>query len=119
MIAIGVLGIVVSEFAVVVPEVLTDYVALADAATAMGVNRVIRTLGYVVCGTVAGLMLAEPTHRGHVFPAATGHAQCDPKLGVVVLVVTFAAAATFRRLLRGDYGRIVPAPPTADWATLA
>ena len=99
MIAISILGIGVSGFAVIVPRVLMDHVELVDTATAMGANQVIRTLGYAVGSAAAGLVLAAPARHRPKFPTEAAYTHAA-ELGVVALVVTLAVTMRFRHALR-------------------
>jgi hypothetical protein len=45
-----------------------------ETASAMGVNQVVRSIGFSVGSTLSALILAADTRGGAVFPASMGYA---------------------------------------------
>ncbi|HEU5265237.1 MAG TPA: MFS transporter, partial [Jatrophihabitans sp.] len=71
VIAMSLLGLGVGAFSAAMPAVILAVTAQAETASAMGVNQVVRSVGFAIGSAVGGLILAAYTSR--VLPAPAGY----------------------------------------------
>jgi predicted MFS family arabinose efflux permease len=71
VIAMSLLGLGVGAFSAAMPAVILAVTAQDETASAMGVNQVVRSVGFAVGSAVGGLILAAYTTRA--FPAPAGY----------------------------------------------
>jgi MFS family permease len=66
--AMGVLGFGVGSFSAAMPGVILAVTPKSETSSAMSFNYVVRSVGYSLGSAVGGLILAEGTGPGHLFP---------------------------------------------------
>jgi predicted MFS family arabinose efflux permease len=93
--SISLLGFGVGSFSAAIPTVILAVTPAAETASAMGVNQVVRSIGFSIGSTVSALLLAASTPGGAVFPAESGYGGAAwvgvGVTGVAVVVVMSAA----------------------------
>lgn len=72
--AMSLLGLGVGAFSAAMPAVILQVTPEDETASAMGVNQVVRSIGFSVGSTLSALILAAYTPGGAVFPASPGYA---------------------------------------------
>ena len=95
LIAMSLLGFGVGAFSAAMPAVILDVTPAEETASAMGVNQVVRSVGFSVGSTISALILASYTAAGAVFPSSRGYAAAA-WIGVAVTALAVLIAATSR-----------------------
>jgi predicted MFS family arabinose efflux permease len=67
------LGFGVGAFSAAMPGVILTVTPAGETSSAMGVNQVVRSVGFSAGSALGGLILAAYTHAGHAFPAQSGY----------------------------------------------
>ncbi|NKS84074.1 MFS transporter [Rhodococcus hoagii] len=93
VVAISVLGLGVGAFSAAMPAVILAATPPADTAGAMGVNQVVRSVGFSIGSALGGLILAG--HTTEVFPDDSGYSVAA-WVGAAVTVATLLSVAAFR-----------------------
>lgn len=71
VLAMGVLGFGVGAFSAAMPTVILAVTPKAETASTMGVNQVVRSVGFSIGSAIGGLILAGYTTK--IFPEETGY----------------------------------------------
>jgi predicted MFS family arabinose efflux permease len=72
--AMSLLGLGVGGFSAAMPAVILQVTPDQETASAMGVNQVVRSVGFSLGSTLSALILAAYTPAGSVFPDSGGYA---------------------------------------------
>jgi MFS family permease len=113
LLAMSLLGLGTGAFSAAMPAVILQVTPEQETASAMGVNQVVRSIGFSLGSTLSALILAARTPAGAVFPASGGYAAAA-WAGVAV-----SALALVIGLALGPRGRLPAAGPRAGSAQLA
>jgi MFS family permease len=89
------LGFGVGAFSAAMPAVILDVTPAQETASAMGVNQVVRSVGFSVGSTLSALILAAYTGDGELFPSSQGYASAA-WIGVGITALALVIAATSR-----------------------
>lgn len=73
VLAMSILGIGVGAFSAAMPAVILAATPDAETASAMGVNQVVRSVGFSIGSALGGLILAGYTTTGQAFPQQSGY----------------------------------------------
>ena len=87
--SMALLGFGVGAFSAAMPAVILAVTPAPETASAMGVNQVVRSIGFSMGSTLSALLLAAATPSGAVFPKDSGYgtaAWIGAGVTVVVLV---------------------------------
>lgn len=95
LVAMSLLGFGVGAFSAAMPAVILDVTPAAETASAMGVNQVVRSVGFSMGSTLSALILAAYTGAGAVFPASHGYAAAA-WIGAAITALAVLIAATSR-----------------------
>ena len=93
VIAMSILGFGVGSFSAAMPAVILAATPKAETASAMGVNQVVRSVGFSIGSALGGLILAGYTT--HVFPSETGYTTAA-WTGVAATAATLIVIAALR-----------------------
>lgn len=94
--AMTILGFGVGSFAASMPTVILAVTPLGETASAMGVNQVVRSVGFSIGSALGGLILSRHTAAGSRFPSEHGYAVAA-WIGVATMAVTTAVILSLRR----------------------
>ena len=72
LVAMTLLGLGVGAFSAAMPAVILEVTPPQETASAMGVNQVVRSIGFSLGSTLSALLLAAHTPAGAVFPTDEG-----------------------------------------------
>lgn len=72
LISMTLLGLGVGAFSAAMPAVILEVTPAHETASAMGVNQVVRSIGFSLGSTLSALLLAAHTFAGALFPADDG-----------------------------------------------
>jgi predicted MFS family arabinose efflux permease len=100
VVAMGVLGFAVGGFSAVTPQAILAVTPAEETAAAMGVNGVVRAVGFSIGSALSGLVLAAYTAQGHFVPADSGYtvaALAAAALAVVSIVLAGVIDSIQRR----------------------
>ncbi|GAA1995468.1 MFS transporter [Catenulispora subtropica] len=100
LVAMSSLGFGVGVFSAAMPAVILAVTPAQETASAMGVNQVVRSIGFSVGSTLSALLLAASTPAGAVFPDESGYgtaAWMGAAVTVVALGLTVSGASWSRR----------------------
>jgi predicted MFS family arabinose efflux permease len=100
LVAMSLLGFGVGVFSAAMPAVILAVTPARETASAMGVNQVVRSIGFSIGSTVSALLLAASTPTGAVFPEEGGYgtaAWVGAAVTVLALVLTIAARSGGRQ----------------------
>ncbi len=125
LLAMTILGFGVGAFSATMPAVVLAATPQAETSSAMGVNQVVRSVGFSIGSAVGGLVLAA--HTSHTFPDAGGYttaawAGAAVMAGTAVFAARAAAATSGRRPRGGRRptvrrsARAGPAGPAPSWS---
>jgi predicted MFS family arabinose efflux permease len=73
IVAMSLLGFAVGGFSAVMPQVILAVTPAGETAAAMGINGVVRAVGFSIGSALSGLILAAYTSSGHFAPADSGY----------------------------------------------
>ncbi|RVW09114.1 MFS transporter [Prescottella agglutinans] len=93
VVAISVLGIGVGAFSAAMPAVILAATPKAETAGAMGVNQVVRSVGFSTGSALGGLILAAYTSE--VFPSQSGYTVAAG-VGAAVTALTLLVVLAYR-----------------------
>jgi predicted MFS family arabinose efflux permease len=93
VVAMAVLGLGVGGFSAAMPQAILAVTPLAETASAMGLNQVVRAVGFSTGSAVGGLTLAASTAAGGLLPSDRGYTTAA-WAGVAVTAVGIGIAAT-------------------------
>jgi predicted MFS family arabinose efflux permease len=91
--AMGVLGFAVGGFSAVMPQAILAVTPAEETAAAMGVNGVVRAVGFSIGSALSGLILASYTSPGHFVPADSGYTVAALAAAALAVVGIVLAAA--------------------------
>lgn len=99
------LGCGVGGFSAAMPAVILAVTPARETASAMGVNQVVRSVGFSVGSAAGGLILAAATSAGQTFPARSGYTVAAAS-GVAIMAATAVIAGAGARagLRRASHG---------------
>jgi predicted MFS family arabinose efflux permease len=101
LIAMSLLGFGVGAFSAAMPAVILDVTPAQETASAMGVNQVVRSIGFSLGSTLSALILAAYTADGALFPSSRGYASAGwIGIGVTALALVLAAMSRARPVRR-------------------
>jgi MFS family permease len=89
----GLLGLGVGAFAAAMPGVILAVTPTGETASAMGVNQVVRSVGFSAGSALGGLILAAYTPAGHPFPTQRGYSTAAWIGGAVMVAAIVLTAA--------------------------
>lgn len=92
VVAISILGLGVGAFSAAMPAVILAATPMSDTAGAMGVNQVVRSVGFSMGSALGGLILAA--HTSDVFPDESGYSVAA-WVGAAVTVSTLLTVLAF------------------------
>lgn len=95
LVAMSLLGFGVGAFSAAMPAVILAVTPAEETASAMGVNQVVRSIGFSLGSTLSALILAAYTAAGAVFPGSEGYASAA-WIGVGVTALALVIAITSR-----------------------
>ncbi|MEZ0110920.1 MFS family permease [Catenulispora sp. EB89] len=72
LVSMTLLGLGVGAFSAAMPAVILEVTPAQETASAMGVNQVVRSIGFSLGSTLSALLLAAHTPTGALFPADGG-----------------------------------------------
>jgi predicted MFS family arabinose efflux permease len=90
LVAMAILGFGVGSFSAAMPTVILAVTPPSETSSAMGVNQVVRSVGFAIGSAAAG------TRTGQTFPANAAYTAAA-RAGVVIMVVTAIVAIVVRR----------------------
>jgi predicted MFS family arabinose efflux permease len=93
--AMSLLGFGVGAFSAAMPAVILAVTPAEETAGAMGVNQVVRSIGFSLGSTLSALILAAYTAAGAVFPSSAGYASAA-WIGVGIMAFALVIAVTSR-----------------------
>jgi predicted MFS family arabinose efflux permease len=96
LVAMAILGFGVGSFSAAMPTVILAVTPPSETSSAMGVNQVVRSVGFAIGSAVGGFILAAGTRTGQTFPANAAYTAAA-RAGVVIMVVTAIVAIVVRR----------------------
>jgi predicted MFS family arabinose efflux permease len=99
LVAMSLLGLGVGGFSAAMPAVILQVTPHQETASAMGVNQVVRSIGFSIGSTLSALILAGYTPAGAVFPASGGYAT-TAWTGTAVTAFALMMALTLSRRKR-------------------
>jgi predicted MFS family arabinose efflux permease len=100
VVAMAVLGFGVGTFSAALPAVILAVTPEAETASAMGVNQVVRSVGFSLGSALGGFVLAGYTAAGGLFPDPDGYTAAG-WAGVVVTGLTVLAVLPLHRAAAG------------------
>lgn len=95
LVSMSLLGFGVGAFSAAMPAVILAVTPPRETASAMGVNQVVRSIGFSIGSTLSALLLAASTPAGAVFPKEDGYATAA-WIGAAVTALALALTATAR-----------------------
>jgi MFS family permease len=99
VVAMAVLGLGVGGFSAAMPEAILAVTPVTETASAMGLNQVVRAVGFSTGSAVGGLILAASTAAGGLLPSDRGYTAAA-WAGVAVTVLGMGIAAATGSLQR-------------------
>jgi predicted MFS family arabinose efflux permease len=91
----GVLGLGVGIFSAAMPAAILAVTPAGETSSAMGINQVVRSVGFSIGSALGGLTLAARTPAGARFPVESGYATAS-WLGAAAMAVTIVTALALR-----------------------
>ncbi|MFL6113608.1 MAG: MFS transporter [Catenulispora sp.] len=91
LVSMALLGFGVGAFSAAMPAVILAATPAPETASAMGVNQVVRSIGFSMGSTLSALLLAAATPSGAVFPKYSGYSTAA-WIGAAVTVVALVLA---------------------------
>jgi predicted MFS family arabinose efflux permease len=99
VVAMAVLGLGVGGFSAAMPEAILAVTPVTETASAMGLNQVVRAVGFSTGSAVGGLILAASTAAGGLLPSDRGYTAAA-WAGVAVTVLGMGIAGATGSLQR-------------------
>lgn len=106
IVTMGALGFAVGGFSAVMPQAILAVTPAEETAAAMGVNGVVRAVGFAIGSALSGLLLAAYTAPGHFVPAESGYTVAA--LTAAALAVASIATAAIIDSIRQRQARLTP-----------
>ncbi|GAA2061538.1 MFS transporter [Catenulispora yoronensis] len=98
LVSMSLLGFGVGAFSAAMPAVILAVTPAQETASAMGVNQVVRSIGFSIGSTLSALVLAAATPAGSVFPKEDGYGTAAwIGVGVTLLALGLASGASASR----------------------
>jgi predicted MFS family arabinose efflux permease len=95
LVSMTLLGLGVGAFSAAMPAVILEVTPGPETASAMGVNQVVRSIGFSLGSTLSALLLAAHTPAGAVFPADDGFTAAA-WIGAVITALALGISFTLR-----------------------
>jgi predicted MFS family arabinose efflux permease len=99
--AMSLLGLGVGAFSAAMPAVILDVTPAQETASAMGVNQVVRSIGFSLGSALSPLILAAYTPSRAIFPTSDGYAAAAwigvGVTGLALVIATMSRARPERR----------------------
>ena len=95
LVAMTLLGLGVGAFSAAMPAVILEVTPARETASAMGVNQVVRSIGFSLGSTLSALLLAAHTSAGAVFPSDEGFTAAA-WIGAAVTALALGVSFTLR-----------------------
>ncbi|MFD7029218.1 MFS transporter [Streptomyces sp. NPDC059917] len=96
LLAMGVLGFGVGGFSAAMPGVILAVTPPSETSSAMSFNYVVRSVGYSLGSAIGGLVLADGTDTGHLFPNDRAYTTAA-LIGIAAMALTALTALTLAR----------------------
>jgi predicted MFS family arabinose efflux permease len=91
----GLLGFGVGAFSAAMPGVILAVTPTGETSSAMGINQVVRSVGFSAGSALGGLILAAYTYSGQAFPTQRGYSTAA-WIGATAMVATIVPTAAAR-----------------------
>lgn len=101
LVSMSLLGFGVGAFSAAMPAVILEVTPAQETASAMGVNQVVRSIGFSMGSTLSALLLAAATPAGTVFPEEAGYGTAA-WIGAGVTAAAIVLTATARAKQQQD-----------------
>jgi predicted MFS family arabinose efflux permease len=98
--AMTLLGLGVGAFSAAMPAVILAVTPAQETASAMGVNQVVRSIGFSLGSTLSALLLAAHTPLGAVFPTDQGYTT-TAWIGAAITALALGISFTLRTTRSG------------------
>jgi predicted MFS family arabinose efflux permease len=109
VVAMAVLGFGVGGFSAAMPQAILAVTPVAETASAMGLNQVVRAAGFSAGSALGGLILAASTPPGGLLPSNRGYATAAwAGVAVTALAMTIARATGSRQRRHPGQGSSPP-----------
>ncbi|WP_228561146.1 MFS transporter [Catenulispora pinisilvae] len=95
LVSMTLLGLGVGAFSAAMPAVILEVTPARETASAMGVNQVVRSIGFSLGSTLSALLLAAHTSAGAVFPSDEGFTAAA-WIGAAVTALALGVSFTLR-----------------------
>ncbi|WP_370369694.1 MFS transporter [Catenulispora sp. GP43] len=95
LVAMTLLGLGVGAFSAAMPAVILEVTPARETASAMGVNQVVRSIGFSLGSTLSALLLAAHTPAGALFPTDEGFTAAA-WIGAAVTALALGISFTLR-----------------------
>jgi predicted MFS family arabinose efflux permease len=103
VVAMAVLGFGVGGFSAAMPQAILAVTPVTETASAMGLNQVVRAVGFSTGSAVGGLILAASTAAGRLLPTDRGYTTAAwAGVAVTALGIGIAAATGALQRRRAD-----------------
>jgi predicted MFS family arabinose efflux permease len=96
LVAMGLLGFGVGSFSAAMPGVILTVTPVGETASAMGVNQVVRSVGFAFGSALGGLVLAAGTPAGQRFPT-DGAYRTAAVIGIAVMALSALTSLALAR----------------------
>ena len=104
VVAMSVLGLGVAAFSAAMPQAILEVIPATETASAMGLNQVVRAVGFSIGSATGGLILAANTPAGQLLPTSGGYTTAALAGAAITSVSIAIAAATGARQRRLAFG---------------
>jgi predicted MFS family arabinose efflux permease len=101
VVAMSVLGLGVAAFSAAMPQAILEVTPGTETASAMGLNQVVRAVGFSIGSATGGLILAANTPTSQLLPTSGGYttaALAGAAIASVSIAIAAATGARQRRL---------------------
>ncbi|MEY9862596.1 putative MFS family arabinose efflux permease [Catenulispora sp. GAS73] len=95
LVSMMLLGLGVGAFSAAMPAVILEVTPAQETASAMGVNQVVRSIGFSLGSTLSALLLAAHTPAGALFPTDSGFTT-TAWIGAAVTALALGISFTLR-----------------------
>lgn len=99
----GLLGLGVGTFSAAMPAAILAVTPREETSSAMGINQVVRSVGFSLGSALGGLVLAAHTGAAATFPTESGYTWAS-WAGAVSMAVTVVISLTLRRTAKSRAG---------------
>ncbi|HEX8860711.1 MAG TPA: MFS transporter [Actinomycetes bacterium] len=104
VVAMAVLGLGVGGFSAAMPQAILAVTPASQTASAMGLNQVVRAVGFSIGSATGGLILAANTPPGHLLPSDGGYTTAA-LAGVAITALSIGVAVATGSRQRRPAGR--------------